>query len=360
MNHPELTFQQQLTQWLTQSKLLLQQEISASNNHDLIIVGGLPFDARDLPELSIAEASNTHVSNQARSCQFNAKQTGVKAKLIPAAQIYTEGVSQLVDLIHEKKLKKAVLARAMDLSLDERIDIVDVFCHLLDTNPEGYTFALSQQPQKQGWFMGASPELLIAKQNEQIFSHPVAGTLARHPDQAIDNARAAELLASAKDQHEHAMVIEAIADQLTPFCKTLHIPKQPALLQTQTLWHLATKIQGTVKDPDLHIFDLVSILHPTPAVCGEPAQLARELIASLEPFHRSLFAGAIGWSDAQGNGAWSVTVRCGRIFEQQIRLYAGAGIVSASKPELELNETAAKFQTMLNALGLKAEQLIYI
>ena len=177
--------------------------------------------------------------------------------------------------------------------------------------------------------MGASPELLAAKQNENIFSHPVAGTLIRREDHAEDQAQAERLLASAKDQYEHSLVIEAIADQLAPLCKTLTIPKSPSLIKTQTLWHLATPIQGKLKDPELHIFDLVSILHPTPAVCGQPAQLARTLISELEPFQRNLFAGTMGWSDAHGNGAWSVNVRCGRICDQSARLYAGAGLSPA-------------------------------
>lgn len=207
--------------------------------------------------------------------------------------------------------------------------------------------------------MGASPELLVAKQNQYVFSNPVAGTLARSANALEDQAQAQRLLASAKDQHEHAVVIEAIADLLSPLCDQLNIPKTPSLIKTQTVWHLATQIKGTLKDPDMHVFDLASILHPTPAVCGQPAPLARQLISDLEPFERNLFAGTMGWSDAHGNGAWAVNVRCGRIFEHSARLYAGAGIVEASQPASELNETIAKFKTMLNALGLNADQLTY-
>ncbi|MCP5732532.1 chorismate-binding protein, partial [Klebsiella pneumoniae] len=77
---------------------------------------------------------------------------------------------------------------------------------------------------------------------------------------------------------------EAIADQLSPLCQSLTIPKTPSLIKTQTVWHLATQIKGTLKDPEMHVFDLISILHPTPAVCGQPAPLARQLISELEPF----------------------------------------------------------------------------
>lgn len=355
----DLAFQPQLQQWLQQSKNLLEYEINSSKNNELILVGGIPFDAQDLPELSVVEANNTHLLEIFSDRHLGLNDQPVTAKLIPESKTYKAGVDKLVQLMQDATLKKAVLARAIDITTHKKINVADLFYRLLASNTEGYTFAFAQQPKKQGWFMGASPELLVAKHNQHVFSHPVAGTLPRHSDPTEDQLRATQLLASAKDQQEHAVVIEAIADQLAPFCKNLQIPKQPSLIKTSTLWHLATQIQGVLKDTDTHVFDLVAALHPTPAVCGQPPQLARELIANLEPFNRSLFAGAVGWSDVRGNGAWSVSVRCGRVFEQMVRLYAGAGIVAASKAELELNETAAKFQTMLNALGLKAEELVY-
>lgn len=91
---------------------------------------------------------------------------------------------------------------------------------------------------------GRQPTTWYAKQNENVFSHPVAGTLIRREDHAEDQAQAERLLASAKDQYEHSLVIEAIADQLAPLCKTLTIPKSPSLIKTQTLWHPATRFRA--------------------------------------------------------------------------------------------------------------------
>lgn len=354
-----LNFLEQQKKWLEQAKQQLTDQIQDTANSELIIVGSLPFDNRDLPELSIAEARNTHLADIAEVSRTTLCAENTEARLLPQHADYVDGVRKLVEIMQKTELKKAVLARAIDLKTTEKINIVELFSRLLMSNPEGYTFALAQNPQKNGWFMGASPELLVAKQNENVFSHPVAGTLIRSENHAEDQAQAERLLASAKDHYEHRLVIESIADLLSPLCKTLNIPKTPSLIKTQTLWHLATPVQGKLKDPEQHIFDLVSVLHPTPAVCGQPAQLARSLISELEPFQRNLFAGTMGWSDAHGNGAWSVNVRCGRIRDQSARLYAGAGIVEASQPELELSETAAKFKTMFNALGLKAEELIF-
>lgn len=357
-NH-DLSFEMQQKVWLQQAQKELQSAIKTSGNSDLILVGSLPFDHRDLPEISIASAKNTYVTDELDSLKPLERLSQVQATLIPPQEDYIAGVTRLVELMKNTDLEKAVLARAIDLKAEQNIEVVELFYQLFKDNQEGYTFAFSQDPKTSGWFMGASPELLIAKQNQYIFSNPVAGTLARGKNPAEDQAQAERLFASAKDQHEHAVVIEAIADQLSPLCETLNIPKSPSLIKTSTVWHLATAIQGTLKDPDMHVFDLASILHPTPAVCGQPAPLARQLIAELEPFKRNLFAGTMGWSDAHGNGAWAVNVRCGRIFENTARLYAGAGIVEASQPNNELHETIAKFNTMLNALRLDADQLTY-
>jgi len=76
------------------------------------------------------------------------------------------------------------------------------------------------------------------------------------------------------------------------------------------------------------------------------------LIHQLESFERGFYGGAIGWSDAAGNGDWHVALRCAEIQGSQARLYAGAGIVRDSEPSSEADETAAKFNTMIYALEL--------
>jgi isochorismate synthase len=80
--------------------------------------------------------------------------------------------------------------------------------------------------------------------------------------------------------------------------------------------------------------------------------LARKLINLVEPFERGMFAGMVGWCDAEGNGEWAVTIRCGRVRKNRIELFAGAGIVADSCPASEWAETQAKLHTMLNALGV--------
>src|SRR5690606_28308886 len=101
--------------------------------------------------------------------------------------------------------------------------------------------------------------------------------------------------------------------------------------------------------------DILRHLHPTPAVCGFPARRAAELIADLESFDRGFYGGAVGWTDATGDGRWYLAIRCAEVIQDSVRLFAGAGIVEGSDPETELAETSAKFSAMLSALGIDEE-----
>jgi isochorismate synthase len=160
------------------------------------------------------------------------------------------------------------------------------------------------------------------------------------------------LAASAKDQREHAFVVDAMATALAPLCSDLDVPATPGLTQTPNMWHLGTRIVGSVREPATTALDLAVALHPTPAVCGTPTADAREFILTNEG-DRGFYAGAVGWCDSAGDGEWMVGIRCAELSAdgRTIRASAGGGIVSDSDPQLELAETSAKLRTILSALG---------
>ena len=351
--------QSELNLWLREAKAALNKAVQAGNSH-AVLMGGIPF--------SSSEDVNLMLLNEVQIYQKLLYPTQKKTQdlslhsvsFIPEGLDYQAQVQFLVEQMQAGYLNKAVLARILELEFEQDIDISTVFQNLSQANPEGYSYAVANHPTESGWFVGASPELLVAKQGHQVWSKPVAGTLARDIDPIQDQKNAELLLNSAKDQHEHALVIEMIADQLAPFCSSLNVPKQPSLIRTQRLWHLATHIQGELKSKDTHVLDLVERLHPTPAICGQPTQVAKDLILRLEPFNRELFAGTMGWADSEGNGEWSVTVRCARIYQNIARLFAGAGIVAASQPQAEHAETAAKFRTVLDGFSLESADIQHI
>jgi isochorismate synthase len=254
-------------------------------------------------------------------------------------------------------LRKIVLARGLELDAGAPVDARAVVRNLAAADPRAFTFAIDLPvPRREDGprtLVGASPELLIRRMGLEVVAHPMAGSVPRHPDPAEDARRAAELLKSAKDRDEHAVVVDAVRDALSPVCSVLDVPGGPELHRTATMWHLATRVRGRLVDESFSSLSLLSALHPTPAVCGTPRDAARDAISHLEALPRGFYSGAVGWQDASGDGEWAVTIRCGEVQGERVTMWAGAGVVAASDPQSELDETTAKCGTMLDALGLR-------
>ncbi|KJS60526.1 isochorismate synthase [Streptomyces rubellomurinus] len=269
---------------------------------------------------------------------------------VPAPEAYGAGVAAAVERLRGGELSKVVLARTLELTADRPLDLPAVLQRLARRDPGGYTFAVPAGPGRT--LIGASPELLLSRRGTAVLANPLAGSVPRSDDLGEDVRRAAALLESPKDLHEHAVVVDAIRTALAPHCRTLDVPERPTLVRTAAMWHLATTISGELADPAVTALDLATALHPTPAVCGTPTDLARRVIGEVEPFDRGLYTGMVGWQDAAGDGEWVVTIRCAEAEQRTLRVYAGAGVVDRSRPEAELAETSAKFRTFLDAAGV--------
>ncbi|PWR17826.1 isochorismate synthase [Zavarzinia compransoris] len=255
-------------------------------------------------------------------------------------------------------LRKVVLARSLRLLAAEPFDPAWILRRLArDGAATAFGVALPARAGQPRRLVGASPELLIEKRGTRVLSHPLAGSARRDRDPALDRAAAEGLARSDKDRREHELVVEAILDTLAPWCRDLAAPKVGDLISTDSMWHLGTRIEGTLKVPEAPLLDLVRALHPTPAVCGTPRAEAARLIADLEGFERDFFAGAVGYVDEAGDGRWMVSIRCAEIAGAAAVLYAGAGIVPGSDPVAEIAETAAKFRAMLDALDLDRKEV---
>ncbi|MGY3942859.1 isochorismate synthase [Aeromonas tecta] len=271
----------------------------------------------------------------------------------PAAAEFQASVSSALDAFAQGTLAKVVLSRKLKLQLSKPADPEQVLARLMTQNPNAFHFSL---PLGQGRrLLGASPELLLRVSEGAVFTHPLAGSAKRGGEPEQDKAVARKLLASHKDQHEHKLVIDEIRRVLAPHCRELAIPAEPSLMSTDTLWHLGTPIAGQLHAGEASVLSLACQLHPTPALCGYPTDLARQFIREQEPFQRALFSGIVGWCDSQGNGEWAVVIRCGVLDGHHVELFAGAGIVAGSDPAMEWAETGTKLGTMLKALGLGTE-----
>jgi menaquinone-specific isochorismate synthase len=240
-------------------------------------------------------------------------------------------------------LHKAVLAREVIIEADAPLDRVTILDRLRHTYPGCMITSIDAM-------VGASPELLVSRTGDVVRSHPMAGTTPRGGDPSADARLAANLLASAKDRHEHQLTIDMVHDTLLPWCSYVDAEAEPSVVPVANVQHLATLVEGRLSSPPASVLELMAALHPTPAVCGVPRELALATIAELEQLDRGRYAGPVGWVDAGGNGRWAVGLRCAEIDGARGRLFAGNGIVADSDPVTELAETRAKFQALLGAI----------
>lgn len=271
------------------------------------------------------------------------------ARPLPEPAAHRAAVDAAVARLAAGELAKVVLARAIDVTFADRVDPAAVLHNLVAGNPDGFTFGAALPGG--ATLLGSSPELLVRKSGRTVRAHPHAGTAPRSADPAVDDARARALAASEKNAVEHAVVVDAVVAALRPFCDRIDVPDAPSLTATPAVWHLGTPITAELS-ADVSALRLAAALHPTPAVCGTPTASAAGLIAELEPFDRQFYCGAVGWTDAAGDGEFAVSVRCGVLHGADLRLYAGGGIVAASDPDSELDETTVKFRTLLRAMGV--------
>lgn len=323
-----------------------------------VLVGALPFDVRRSPRLYQPQSFEQGVG-EGPFTPGNGKGLLRTASIrpLPSPAEYIEMVRRALQRIDVGDLDKVVLARSLRIELAQPLEI-DLVAGRLARDPTVTTFVVDLPgpgTDQQLRLLGATPELLVSRVGGQVFSHPLAGSAARSQDAAEDERAAKTLLASTKDRREHAMVVEEILDRLTPFCTSLPVPPQPELCSTASMWHFGTRIEGQLRPDAPTAAGLAAALHPTPAVGGFPRLPALDLIRELEPVDRGFYAGALGWTDAKGDGDWYVTLRCAQIEESVVTLHAGAGIVAGSDPASELAETAAKFGAMCSALDLWEE-----
>jgi menaquinone-specific isochorismate synthase len=264
-----------------------------------------------------------------------------------SAPDWERAVAAAVRRIRDGQLSKVVLARDLHATAARDFDVRIILQRLTERYPDCFTFAC-------GNLVGATPELLIRRQDDDVSSLVLGGTVPRGRDAAEDARLGAALLASAKEREEHEYAVVGVRSVLAERCDRLQVDPGPSLVRFANVQHLATWITGRLNarqsGSDHSVLALADALHYTPAVCGTPAEAAMELIRDLEQMDRGRYAGPVGWVDARGNGEWGIALRCAEVDGRRARLFAGCGIVAGSDPAAELAETQAKFAVMQFAL----------
>ena len=251
---------------------------------------------------------------------------------------FTRRVADITAAIGEGAFEKIVAARQSSYSLGTRSEAAALLRRLSQGLKASIRFAFRTESCT---FLGATPERLVRKSGLHVETEALAGS--------IDSRAAAEaLLGSHKDLREHQLVVDDILLHLRPLCAHLETSPQPTVRELRDVLHLLTPIEGTLAAPH-HVLELVEELHPTPAVGGVPTQAALDWIREHEA-PRGWYAGPVGYFDRNGDGDFAVALRSCLLHGEEALLFAGAGIVADSDPELELLETELKRQALLAAL----------
>ena len=233
---------------------------------------------------------------------------------------------------------KLVLARRTTLEFGNAVDPWHLLKRLRDLNKHCFVFGF--QPDQSATFIGASPEQLYSRTDNGILTEALAGTRPAVADKSADNAFAAELLESSKDRREHELVVDGVAAALDRVCERYSITESHGLLRLQSLQHLITRFEGQLRS-NIDDCQLLSELHPTPAVGGTPGDRAVEQLRTLEPIDRGWYAGPVGWIGAD-RAEFAVAIRSALIHDRQIDIFAGAGIVGGSEADIEWIEVENK------------------
>lgn len=252
----------------------------------------------------------------------------------------------LIAAIRAGRLNKVVLARHLHQSYSAPLSAAAVLRRLRDTDSRSHLFAVHRGGL---CFLGATPERLVRVHDGRVETHALAGTTRRGDNNEDDQRLGEQLLASAKDRHEHQLVVQAIRDALGPLLDALTVSPEPALHRLPMMQHLSTRIEGRIAGGS-GILELVQAMQPTPAVAGYPRHEALACIRIHENFDRGWYAGPLGWIDGAGNGDFVVALRSALISGKECHLFAGCGLVGESEPEHEYGETSLKLSCMQRAL----------
>jgi isochorismate synthase len=323
-----------------------------------IIVGALPFDISQ--PAALIRPQSVQFAEALPDWPLRRLPVVRITQMIPDPEEHRARIGAALKRLRDPAsgLHKVVLARALRLAAEGPLDVRTIVARLMANDAAANAYFVDLTAAGGGHsgaaLVGASPELLVARRGEVVTCRPFAGSAPRLADPDADEASGAALAASAKNRHEHQLVVDAMREALDPLCADLEIAPEPQLSKTTAVWHLSTPITGRLRERSTTALDLAIALHPTPAVGGVPAAAAAELITELEG-DRGFYAGAVGWCDQRGDGRWVVSIRCAQLTADRrtADAHSGGGIVAESDPDDEVDETTTKFNTILTALGVE-------
>ena len=228
-------------------------------------------------------------------------------------------------------------------------DDFNVYRKLRSINPSPYLFYFDYGNFK---IFGSSPEAQLIINNKKAEIHPIAGTFKRTGDDLYDKEKAKELLSDGKENSEHMMLVDLARNDLSRSCNNVVVEKDREIQFYSHVIHLVSKVTGYLKSKSKEI---IGNTFPAGTLTGAPKYKAMELINQYETSKRQFYGGAIGMIDIYGNFNHAIIIRSFLSKNQALYFQAGAGVVSKSVPQNELNEVYNKVGALIKSIE-KAEE----
>jgi anthranilate synthase component 1 len=270
----------------------------------------------------------------------------------PSAQHYMDAVETVREHIRAGDAFQVVLSQRFEMTTD--VDALDVYRVLRATNPSPYMYLLRFAGHESPYdVVGSSPEALVTVTGSRAVVHPPAGTMPRGATPAEDAALAEQLRSSPKERAEHVMLVDLARNDLGRVCTagSVDVVDFMRVERYSHVMHLVSTVFGEVA-PGRDALDVLDATFPAGTVSGAPKPRAMEIIESLEPTRRNLYAGTVGYLDAAGDMDMAIAIRTAVLHQGKAYVQAGAGLVADSDPASEQRECENKAAAVLRAIAI--------
>jgi anthranilate synthase component 1 len=261
---------------------------------------------------------------------------------------FISNVEQAKEYIRAGDIFQVVLSQRFETTTEA--SPLQVYRILRSINPSPYMYYLKMEDEV---IVGASPELLVRVEGENVETRPIAGTRPRGKTQAEDLALEKELLADQKELAEHLMLVDLGRNDIGRVAEygSVHCDSFMEIERYSHVMHIVSNVTGKLRE-DKDFYDAFISCLPAGTVSGAPKLRAMEIIAELENEARGAYAGAIGYLGFSGNLDTCITIRTLIFKNGKAYAQAGAGIVADSVPESEYMETVNKAKAALKSIRL--------
>ena len=263
-------------------------------------------------------------------------------------ETYEAGVRNIKQRIAAGDIYQAVLSQRFEA--DVTADPFTVYRALRHVNPSPYMYFTRMGGLS---IVGSSPEMLVRVEGRRVETHPIAGTRPRGGNDEEDLRLGEELKRNEKERAEHVMLVDLGRNDLGRVCEfgSVRVPQYMTLERYSHVMHLVSRVDGRLAEERDHLDALVACF-PAGTVSGAPKIRAMQILSTLEPTRRDIYAGAVGYIDFAGNLDFCIAIRTITIRNGRARIQAGAGIVADSNPAAEYEETRDKARAVLTALAM--------